>query len=99
MRHLVWLSLIFVACKGGDDDGETPADSVTGSDADDSSTTGDDDSGGGDDDSSGGDDDSSGGDDDSSQADADGDGSPDDLDCDDADPLIFPGAEEFCGDG
>ncbi len=99
MRHLVWLSLIFVACKGGDDDGETPADSVTGSDADDSSTTGDDDSSGGDDDSSGGDDDSSGGDDDSGQADADGDGSPDDLDCDDADPLIFPGAEESCGDG
>ena len=90
MRHLVWFSLLLLACKGGDD-GETPADSVKGGDADSAST--------GDDDSSGGDDDSSGGDDDSGETDADGDGSPDDLDCDDADPLIFPGAEEACGDG
>ncbi|MCB9744163.1 MAG: FG-GAP repeat protein [Alphaproteobacteria bacterium] len=37
--------------------------------------------------------------DDTAPLDADGDGAPAAEDCDDADPAVFPGAEEVCGDG
>lgn len=76
--------------------------SVTVTSADDDDDSGDDDdSAPGDDDDSaaGDDDDSSPGDDDDSTSppiDQDGDGWPSDLDCDDTDPTVHPGATESC---
>ena len=63
---------------------------------DDDDDLGDDDSAG--DDDTAGDDDSAGDDDDSTpDPDADGDGfTPEDGDCDDADPLVHPAADELC---
>ncbi len=59
--------------------------------------TSDDDDDANDDDDSGGDDDDSAGDDDDSAGDNDGDGVLAGLDCDDNDPLVYPGADEvFC---
>jgi hypothetical protein len=80
-----------------------PDESVPDDDAladDDSSATDDDDSAAGDDDSAAGDDDSAGDDDDSADPlDADGDGYRVDVDCDDHDPAVHPGAWEDPDDG
>jgi hypothetical protein len=78
---LLLLPLLVTACK----DDTTPVD--------DSDTTGEDSVSGED---SGGGDDDSGADDSGAVEDADGDGAAVDVDCDDNNPAIYPGADERC---
>ena len=81
---------------GSGDDDTGSGDDDTDSDDDDSSGDDDDSSGGGDDDTSGDDDDDSSGgdDDDSASIDSDADGFSVVEDCDDTNPLVYPGATE-----
>lgn len=80
----------------GDDD-TVDDDSTTDDDAADDDVTGDDDDQTSDDDSTGDDDSTADDDDDTTlPEDLDGDGYSSDVDCDDTDPMVFPGAQEFC---
>ena len=77
-------------CSGDDDDNVSDDDDDTTADDDDSATDDDDDTTTDDDDSAADDDD------DATAIDADSDGSPQGVDCDDGNPLNFPGNTEIC---